>query len=64
MTTRPKPKRAGSRSPRIGGPLRSPRDFLSMLETLEIMANPAARKAIADAKAGKGRVYTIDEITD
>jgi len=35
-----------------------------MLETLEIMANPAARKAIADAKAGKGRVYTIDEITD
>jgi hypothetical protein len=30
--------------------------------TAEILANPAAMKAIADAEAGRGRVYSIDDL--
>ena len=37
-------------------------DLASLVETMELLANPAARKAIADAEAGKGRVYTLDEV--
>jgi prevent-host-death family protein len=37
-------------------------ELQSLIETMELLANPAARKAIADAVAGKGRVYTLDEI--
>jgi prevent-host-death family protein len=37
-------------------------ELASLVETMELLANPAARKAIADAVAGKGRVYSIDEL--
>jgi hypothetical protein len=33
-----------------------------LIETTEILANPAAQKAIADAEAGRGRVYTLDDL--
>lgn len=40
-------------------------DELSLLiETMEILANPAARAAISDAEAGRGRVYTLEEIAE
>jgi prevent-host-death family protein len=39
-------------------------DLASMVETMELLANPAARKAIADAEAGKGRVYTLDQLEE
>jgi len=39
-------------------------DLASLAETMELLANPAARKAIADAEAGKGKVYTLDEIEE
>jgi PHD/YefM family antitoxin component YafN of YafNO toxin-antitoxin module len=39
-----------------------PQDLAALIETTEILANPAAQEAIADAKAGRGRVYTIDEL--
>jgi PHD/YefM family antitoxin component YafN of YafNO toxin-antitoxin module len=37
-------------------------DLAALIETAEILANPAAIKAIADAKAGKGKVYSIDDL--
>ncbi len=37
-------------------------ELASLVETMELLANPAARKAIADAEAGKGRLYTLDEV--
>jgi antitoxin YefM len=39
-------------------------DLASLLETMEILANPAARLAIADAEAGRGRIYSLDEISE
>ncbi len=36
----------------------------SLIETMEILANPAARAAIADAEANRGPVYTLDEIAE
>ncbi|HEY4989650.1 MAG TPA: type II toxin-antitoxin system prevent-host-death family antitoxin [Opitutaceae bacterium] len=39
-------------------------DLSALIETAEILANPAAMKAIADAKAGRGRVYSIDELEE
>jgi prevent-host-death family protein len=39
-------------------------DLSALIETVEILANPAAMKAIADAEAGRGRVYTLDELAE
>ena len=34
----------------------------ALIQTTELLANPAARRAIADAEAGRGRVYTLDDL--
>lgn len=39
-------------------------DLAALIETMEILANPAARAAIADAEAGRGRTYSLDEIAE
>ena len=36
-------------------------DLAALIETAEILANPAAMKAIADAEAGRGQVYPIED---
>ena len=37
-------------------------DLAALIETTEILGNPAAQKAIADAEAGRGLVYPLDEL--
>jgi antitoxin YefM len=37
-------------------------DLASLIETMEVMGNPAARAAMADAEAGRGRAYSLNEI--
>jgi prevent-host-death family protein len=37
-------------------------DLAALIETMELLANPRARKAIADAEAGKGQAYTLDDL--
>jgi prevent-host-death family protein len=37
-------------------------DLAALIETTEILANPEAQKAIADAEAGRGRIYSLDEL--
>lgn len=37
-------------------------DLAALIETAEILANPAAMKAIADAEAGRGQVYPIEDL--
>jgi len=37
-------------------------DLAALIETTELLANSQARRAIADAEAGKGRVYTLDDL--
>jgi PHD/YefM family antitoxin component YafN of YafNO toxin-antitoxin module len=37
-------------------------DLAALIETTEILANPAAQKAIADAEAGRGRVYSLGDL--
>ena len=37
-------------------------DLAALFETTESLANPAAENAIADAEAGRGRTYTLDEL--
>jgi len=39
-------------------------DLAALIETMEILANPAAIAAIAEAEAGKSRTYTLDEIAE
>jgi prevent-host-death family protein len=39
-------------------------DLAALIETTEILANPAAMKAIADAEAGRGRVYTLSDLEE
>ena len=39
-------------------------DLAALIETTELLANPRARKAIADAEAGKGQVYTLDDLEE
>jgi len=39
-------------------------DLAALIETTEILANPAARKAIADAEAGRGRTYTLNDLEE
>jgi len=36
----------------------------AILETLEIMANPKAMKAIRDARAGRGKSYPVEVLDD
>jgi PHD/YefM family antitoxin component YafN of YafNO toxin-antitoxin module len=37
-------------------------DLAGLIETIEVLANPAAQEAIADAEAGRGRCYSLDEL--
>jgi antitoxin YefM len=37
-------------------------DLASLMETVEILGNPSAMKAITDADAGRGRVYPIEDL--
>jgi prevent-host-death family protein len=39
-------------------------ELAALIETVEILANPAARAAIADAEAGRGRLWSLDEIEE
>lgn len=39
-------------------------DMEARLETLEIMANPKAMKAIEDAKAGRTKYYPVEALDD
>lgn len=36
----------------------------AIAETMEILADPAAMKAIRDAEAGKGKWYSIEDLAD
>lgn len=38
------------------------KDLAALIETTEILANPAAQMAIADAEAGRGRVYPLNDL--
>lgn len=44
------------------GYLLSPERFESILETMEIMSNPAAMAAIRDHKAGKTQFVSLDSL--
>ena len=35
---------------------------MAMIETMEILSNPKAMKAIHEAEAGKGTYYSVDEL--
>lgn len=39
-------------------------DLAALVETTEILANPAAQKAIADAEAGHGRVFKLSDLDE
>lgn len=39
-------------------------DLAALIETMEVLADPAAMKAIARAEEGKGPIYTLDDIPD
>lgn len=39
-------------------------DLAALIETMEILSNPAACAAIADAEVGRGRTYSLDEIAE
>jgi prevent-host-death family protein len=39
-------------------------DLAALIETTEILANPAAQKAIADAEAGRGRIYPLEDLRE
>ena len=38
------------------------REFTALVETMELLANPAARRAIQDAEAGRSRLYDLAEL--
>ncbi len=44
--------------------LLSPERFEAMLETMEIMSNPAAMEAIRDYKSGKTKFMPLDVLND
>lgn len=44
--------------------LLSPKRFEAMLETMEIMSNPAAMEAIRDYKSGKTKFMPLDVLND
>jgi PHD/YefM family antitoxin component YafN of YafNO toxin-antitoxin module len=35
---------------------------MAMIETMEVLSNPKAMKAIREAEAGKGTYYSVDEL--
>jgi predicted RNase H-like HicB family nuclease len=37
-------------------------ELSALIETAELLADPAARRAVADAEAGGGKVYTLDAL--
>jgi PHD/YefM family antitoxin component YafN of YafNO toxin-antitoxin module len=37
---------------------------MAMIETMEILSNPAAMKAIRDFETGKGKFYTVGELDE
>lgn len=39
-------------------------DLAALVETMELLANPEARAAFADAEADRGRVYSLDDIPE
>lgn len=46
------------------GYLLSPERFEAMLETMDIMSNPAAMEAIRDHKSGKTKFLPVDALSD
>lgn len=42
----------------------SPERFKELLETMEILADPQAMKAIEDAEAGRGKTYKLEDLPD
>jgi PHD/YefM family antitoxin component YafN of YafNO toxin-antitoxin module len=46
------------------GYLLSPERFEAMLETMDIMSNPAAMEAIRDHKSGKTKFLPLDTLND
>ena len=46
------------------GYLLSPERFEAMLETMDIMSNPAAMEAIRDYKSGKTKFMPLDVLND
>jgi prevent-host-death family protein len=42
----------------------SPRRLSELLETMEILADPKAMKAIRDAEAGRGKVYSVEDLPE
>ena len=59
-----RPKRNTRRRRKGGAYLMGAEHVAALIETAEILANPAALTAIADAESNRGRVYTLDEIPD
>jgi antitoxin YefM len=42
----------------------SPARFNEMLETMEVLADPKAMKAIRDAEAGRGKVFAAKDLPE
>jgi len=42
----------------------SPQRLSELLETMEILADPKAMRAIHDAEAGRGKLYDVKELLD
>ena len=36
--------------------------IMAMIETMELLSNPAAMEAIREFESGKGKFYTVDEL--
>jgi len=49
---------------KVVGYLVASTDMEARIETLEILANPKAMKAIRDAKAGRTKYYPIETLDD
>jgi antitoxin YefM len=53
-----------TRHDKVVGYLLSPERMESILETLEILANPKAMKAIRDAEAGRTKYYPLSALDE
>jgi prevent-host-death family protein len=53
-----------TRRDKVVGYLLSPERFEAMLETMEILANPEAMKAIGDYKQGKTKFYPLSVLDE
>ena len=53
-----------TRRDKVVGYLLSPERMQGILETMEILANPKAIKAIRDAQSGKTRYYPLSTLDD